>query len=86
MRTQQRRADAAGMGQPIQRVIHRGRIGGTIDLGAVAGGENGRLHRRVACGAIGQRLAQTKQRRRDLIDRERKTTAHVKRRGRVIDA
>ena len=84
MRAQQGRCHAAAFGQPAHRVVERRMLGRAIDLGAVAGGDDGRLHLRVAAGAEG--AAQAVQGGGQLIEGERKTTAQIERRGRVIQA
>ncbi len=85
VRAQQRRAHAAAVGEPVERMVQRRLLAGAVDLGAVAGGEDGGFHLRMARGAA-QRLAQALQRGRDLVDGERKTAAQIERRGRVVDA
>ena len=63
--------DAAALGQPGQRLFHRGLVAGAVNFGAVAGGNDGRF--RVAV----QRLAQGLQVRFDLVHGERKSAPHV---------
>src|SRR6218665_107176 len=82
MRAQQRSAYTAAVRQPAQCVIDGGLVGGAIDLGAVAGGQHGRLH----AGVAAQRLAQTLEPGRDLVEREREAAAQIERRGAVVDA
>ncbi|MCY1372104.1 hypothetical protein D9M69_592870 [compost metagenome] len=84
MRAQQRRRDAAALGQPADRVVERGMLGGAVDLGAVAGGNDRGFDLRMAPG--GERTAQALQRGCQLIERERETTAQIERRGRVVQA
>jgi hypothetical protein len=66
-------------------VIHGRGVGRAVDLGAVAGGEDGGFHGAVSPARVGQGCAQALQRRRDLIERERKTAPHIERRRVVID-
>jgi hypothetical protein len=72
--------DAAAMGQPVQRMVGLVRLARAIDLGAVAGGDDGGF-RMVRKG-----LSQSLQRGRDLVDGKGKTAAQIQRRGCVIDA
>ena len=85
MRAQHFAADTAAVRQPVQRVVHRGMVASAVNLGAVAGGNDGGFDTPVRI-VLAQRLAQAVQRRRDLIERERETTAQIERRGVVIDA
>jgi hypothetical protein len=84
MRAQQGRGDAAALGQPLDRVVERQVLGGAVDLGAVAGRDDGGLHVGMPVGAEG--TPQALQRGGNLVDREREPTAQVKRRGRVVQA
>ena len=77
---QQARGDAAGVSQPIQRVLQFGFVTGAIHLGAVAGGDDGGLWR------MGQGLTQAVQDGLDLVDGKREATPQVERCGGVIDA
>jgi hypothetical protein len=81
---QQGRGHAAAFGQPAEGVVERDVLGGAVDLGAVAGGDDRGFDLGVA--AAGEGTAQALQRRGDLIERERKTTAQIERRGRVVQA
>ena len=72
--------DAAALGQPGEGMVQRGFIACAVDLGAVAGGDDGRF--RGACHA----LAQPVELRCDLVTGERKPAPHIQRCGGVIDA
>ena len=80
MGAQQVGRDAATVGQPVQCVLQLGLLTGAIDLGPVAGGDQGGF--RLA----GQRAAQATQGGLNLVNGERKPTAQIERCGRVIDA
>ncbi|MCY1533162.1 hypothetical protein D9M68_684750 [compost metagenome] len=85
VRAQQGGGHAAALGQPAEGVVERDVLGGAINLGAVAGRDDRGLDLRVAAVA-GERAAQAVQRRGDLVERERETTAQIERRGRVVQA
>jgi hypothetical protein len=84
MRAQQGRGHAAALRQPAEGVVERDVLGGAIDLRAVAGGDDRGLDLGVVAGGKG--TAQALQRRGDLVERERETTAQIERRGRVVQA
>ena len=85
MRAQHLAADAAAVRQPVQRVVHCGMVARAVNFGAVAGGNDGRFDTTVRI-ALAQRLAQTLQRGRNLVERERETAAQIERRGGVVNA
>ena len=76
---------AAAVRQPVQRVVHCGMVARAVNFGAVAGGNDGRFDTTVRI-ALAQRLAQTLQRGRNLVERERETAAQIERRGGVVNA
>ena len=86
VRAQQFGRDAAAVGQPVQRMVHGRHFGRAVDLGTVAGGENGGLDGAVLAAGAGQRFAQALQRGHDLVKRERETSPHIKRSRVVVDA
>ena len=73
-------AHAAHLRQPVHRGHHHLGRRGAVELGAVARGDEGGLGTHV------QSLAQGVQRRAQLPERERKTTAQIDGRGRVVQA
>ncbi|MNV93075.1 hypothetical protein D3C71_1877220 [compost metagenome] len=85
MRAQHLGAHAAAARQPVQRVGDGRGIGRTIDLGAVAGRQDGGFNA-IVLAAAAQGLAQTLQRRCYLVEGKRKTTPQIKRSRVVIDA
>jgi hypothetical protein len=78
-------ADPALLGQPVERgprdLGGLARVGRHVELGAVAGGHQGRLGH----GAL-QPLAETAQRQGQLLGREREPAAQIQRRGRVVQS
>ena len=72
--------NAAALGQPSQRLLHRCFITGAVNLGAVAGRNNRGL------GAMGHGLAQCFEFHLELVGREREAAPHVQRSRGVIDA
>ena len=84
---EQRVRHAARLRQPAKGVVERGALAGAVDLGAVAGGDDGRLDLGVpATAAGGEGTAQTLQSRGDLVEREREPAAQIQGRGGVVDA
>ena len=82
------RVDVVMVGQPADRVLVRHIFGqvavsGAVQLGAIAGGQNGCLGRALA---VRQMLAQRGQRGLKLLERKRHLLAQGKRRSVVVDS
>ncbi len=73
-------AHAAGLGQPVDGGFERHVLGGAVDFGAVAGGEQRDL------GLLRQAGAKTLQGGGQLIEREREPAAQIERRGLMVDS